>query len=284
VTDVTRDEESSVSRRKVLRDVGKMTSAAVVMPALLGAGGSGSDGASEGGASDSASEGGSDGDGPDAMLVPAYFHPAHFPDEWARLADPRLMAVVLNVHNGPGSARDPEFAATVARIERAGGTVVGYIDTAYGARPAAEIEAEARRYREWYGVADVFLDQVSAEPEALGAYRRICAGLRARKAEFLVFNHGVHPDPGYAEVADLLVTFEGPWAAYEQVRPPAWTRELPAGRLCHLVYAVPPEACDSTLRLARRHNAGIAYVTDGDGANPWGGLSGYFERALALMR
>ncbi|HEV7935685.1 MAG TPA: spherulation-specific family 4 protein [Actinomadura sp.] len=277
--DVIGDGESAVSRRKVLRDAGKVTSAAVVVPALLGAGGSASHGSGSDGPDDASGD-----DGPDAMLVPAYFHPSYFPGEWARLADPRLMAVVLNVHNGPGSARDPEFAAAVARVERAGGTVVAYIDTAYGARPAAEIEAEARRYRDWYGVADVFLDQVSAEPEALGAYRRICAGLRDRKAEFLVFNHGVHPDPGYAAVADLLVTFEGPWSAYEQVRPPAWTMDLPAERFCHLVYAVPPEACDSTLRLARRHNAGIAYVTDGHGANPWGGLSGYFERALTLAR
>lgn len=257
--------ESSPSRREVLHGVGKVTSAAVVMPTLLtGARGAGCDGA-------------------DALLVPAYFHPAHFPAEWARLTDPRLTAVILNVHNGPGGARDPEFARAVARVEAGGGTVVGYIDTAYGARPAADIEAEARHYREWYGVADVFLDQVPSGPEMLDAYRRICAALRARKAEFVVFNHGVHPDPGYAAIADLLVTFEGPWSAYEQVRPPAWARELPAERLCHLVYAVPPEACGPALRLARRNNAGIVYVTDGDGANPWGGLPRYFDRELALI-
>ncbi|GAA2078644.1 spherulation-specific family 4 protein [Actinomadura alba] len=258
----------SVSRRKVLRDVGKVTSAAVIMPTSF---------AGDAGAGGSAAE------APDALLVPAYFHPAHFPAEWARLTDPRLLAVVLNVHNGPGSTRDPEFAAAVARIERSGGTVVGYIDTAYGARPAADIQAEARRYRNWYGVADVFLDQVSAGPEALPAYRSICAALRDRHAEFVVFNHGTHPDPGYAAVADLLVTFEGPWSAYEQMRPPAWAMELPTERLCHLVYAVPPEACDPAMRLARCNNAGIAYVTDGDGANPWGGLPGYFEHELTLI-
>lgn len=265
--DLIGGEKSPVSRRKVLRDIGKVTSAIVVMPTLLAAGGSGSDG-----------------DGADAVLVPAYFHPAHFPGEWAQLADPRLMAVVLNVDNGPGTARDPEFVAAVARVETVGGTVVGYIDTAFGARPAAEIEREARRYRDWYGVADVFLDQVSAGPDLLGAYQRICTALRAREAEFIVFNHGVYPDPGYAAVADLLVTFEGTGSAYEQVRPPAWAMELPPERLCHLVFAVPPEALDSTLRLARRNNTGIVYVTDGDGANPWGGLPGYFGHELALIR
>lgn len=214
-------------------------------------------------------------------LVPAYFHPALFPGEWVRLADPRLSAVVLNVYNGPGSAREPVFASAVDRVLAAGGRVTGYIDTAYGARSCADIEADARRYRDWYGVTDVFLDQVAAEPEALGTYQRISEELRARGAGFVVGNHGVHPDPGYASLADLLVTFEGPWPAYTRMRQPEWATRLPARRLCHLVYAVPPGAYASVVRLARRNNAGVVYVTDGDGANPWGRLSRYFERASA---
>lgn len=208
------------------------------------------------------------GPGP-AVLVPAYFHPALFPAEWAGLADPRLSAVVLNVHNGPGTVRDRVFAAAVDRVLTAGGRVTGYVDTAYGTRPAAEIRADARRYRSWYGVTDVFLDRAAAGPEKLAACRSACAELRAHGAGFVVANHGTHPDPAYASAADLLVTFEGPWPAYARMRPPAWAMRLPAERLCHLVYAVPPEAHGTALRLARRNNAGVACVTDGDGANPW---------------
>lgn len=214
-----------------------------------------------------------------AVLVPAYFHPALFPAEWARLADPRLGAVVLNVQSGPGSVRDRAFAAAVDRVLAAGGRVTGYIDTAYGARPARDIDADARRYRAWYGVADVFLDQVAAEPEKLGGYRWLAEGLRSRGAGLVVGNHGVHPDPGYASIADLLVTFEGPWPVYRRMRPPGWATRLPAGRLCHLVYAVPPTAYETALRLARRNNAGVVYITDGDGANPWDRLPAYFEHA-----
>ncbi|MFL6055110.1 MAG: spherulation-specific family 4 protein [Actinoallomurus sp.] len=217
-----------------------------------------------------------------AVLVPAYFHPALFPSEWARLADPRLATVVLNVHNGPGPARDPVFAAAVDRVLAAGGRVAGYIDTAYGARPAGDIDADARRYRAWYGVADVFLDQVAAGPEALQTYRRTCEELRSHGVGFIVGNHGVHPDPGYASVADVLVTFEGPWSAYMRLRPPEWATRLPARRLCHLVYAIPPGTYEWALRLACRNNAGVVYVTDGDGANPWGRLPSHFEHAPAL--
>lgn len=212
-----------------------------------------------------------DGDGVagPAVLVPAYFHPALFPAGWAGLADPRLSAVVLNVHNGPGTVRDHVFAAAVDRVLAAGGRVTGYIDTAYGTRSAGEIRADARRYQAWYGVTDVFLDQAAAGPERLAAYRSACEELRAHGAGFVVGNHGTHPDPAYASVTDVLVTFEGPWPAYARMRPPAWAMRLPAARLCHLVYAVPPRAHATALRLARRNNAGVVCVTDGDGANPW---------------
>jgi hypothetical protein len=142
----------------------------------------------------------------------------------------------------------------------------------------------ARRFRNWYGVADVFLDQVPAGPDTLDTYRAIGAELRDKGAEFIVFNHGVYPDPGYAEVADLLVTFEGPWSAYQLMdAPPSWACTLPARRLCHLVYGVPTQALDQAVSLARARGAGVLYVTDGQGVNPWNGLPGYFDRELILV-
>lgn len=262
------DENSSspsASLREVLRDLGAVLSATAVMPVAHEV------------LDDCL-------DWPSAALVPAYFHPAERSADWAALRDPRLLAVVLNVHNGPGAAPDPAFAAVVAGIEAAGGTVVGYVDTDYGARPITEIETECERYRDWYGVADVFLDQVPTEADALPEYARLAAALRAAAAEFIVFNHGAYPDPGYAAVADLLVTFEGPWQAYRQLGPPpAWTRRLRVGRFCHLVYAVPPEDLDAALDQAGRSSAGVVYLTDGNGANPWGGLPGYFTQELARI-
>ena len=62
--------------------------------------------------------------------VPAYFHPALDPLAWDRLARAALGSgfVVLNVADGPGSEPDPVYAATVARLRRAGAPVVGAVD------------------------------------------------------------------------------------------------------------------------------------------------------------
>ncbi|MFD0539850.1 spherulation-specific family 4 protein [Actinomadura luteofluorescens] len=161
-----------------------------------------------------------------SVAVLAYFHPGA--GYWTDLADPRLGAVVLNVDSGAGTVRDSGFADVAHRTSAAGVRLAGYVDTAYGHRPPAEIEEEVRRYRLWYGVRAVFLDQVPAMPEHVLRYRRIVAGVRARGARHVVLNHGVYPDEAYARLADLLVTFEGPWSAYRHVRAPAWATRLPA--------------------------------------------------------
>jgi hypothetical protein len=129
-------------------------------------------------------------------------------------------------------------------------------------------------YRDWYGVTGFFLDQVASGAEWMAQCARLTAAARMSGGP-VVLNHGTYPDPGYAELADLLVTFEGPWTAYEQLYPPDWAMELPASRFCHLVYATPPAEARRAFNQAVRCNAGIVYVTDRSGGNPWDGLPSY---------
>ncbi|MDQ1011249.1 hypothetical protein QFZ82_005734 [Streptomyces sp. V4I23] len=199
------------------------------------------------------------------LLVPYYEHPADRPAAWDAVvaAAPRLYGVVLNPASGPGAAPDAEFAAVAARLRDAGVRVVGYVDTDYGRRPHAAVLADLLRHRDWYATDGVFLDQVASGPEALPHYGRIAVAARAAGATTVVLNHGVHPDPAYAELADLLVTFEGPWDAYRTAGVPSWTSTHPPERFCHLVYAAPPDA---------RAGAAIHCVVPGTGAHPWGTL------------
>ena len=216
-----------------------------------------------------------------SVAVPAYFGPAAA--DWTTLADPRLGAVVLNVDSGAGTARDRGFATVAHRLSAAGTRVAGYVDTAYGSRPVHEVEDEMMRYRKWYGVRTVFLDQVSAAHGHVARYRCLTAAVRSRGADHVVLNHGTYPDAEYAPLGDLLVTFEGPWSAYQHVRTPAWAARLPADRFCHLVYAAPHAVLARALARAGRRNTGAVYVTDRAGANPWDGLPGYFSRELSLV-
>ncbi|MFE5190609.1 spherulation-specific family 4 protein [Streptomyces sp. NPDC056628] len=211
-----------------------------------------------------------------SLLIPLYVHPAEDPGAWHRLITcaSRTYAVVLNPANGPGSTPDPAFAKAAEALRAAGARLLGYLDTDYGARRPAEVTADLRRHREWYGVDGCFLDQTPAAPEALPECRRLVRAVRRLGASTVVLNPGVHPAPGYARLADLTVTFEGPWSRYvADFTRPAWTERVPADRLCHLVYGVPHPLVPLALRTAGERGAGVCGPVTGDLPNPWAGLT-----------
>ncbi|MEU9982971.1 spherulation-specific family 4 protein [Streptomyces sp. NPDC050856] len=200
------------------------------------------------------------------LLVPYYEHPADRPAEWDAIvaAAPRLYGVVLNPANGAGHSPDPAFVAVADRLRAAGVCVLGYTDTDYGRRAHADVLTDLVRHRDWYGADGAFLDQVPTGPERLDHYRRLGVAARAAGAATVVLNHGAHPHPGYAELAELLVTFEGPWDTYRALDLPV------ADHYCHLVYAAPPDAPVT---------ARVRCSVPGTGAHPWGTLPHVLERA-----
>ncbi|MEU4211885.1 spherulation-specific family 4 protein [Streptomyces sp. NPDC026206] len=205
------------------------------------------------------------------LLVPLYAHPAVHPQEWAALpaAAPGLYAVVLNVADGPGGRPDADFRAAAGRLRGAGVRLLGYVDTGYGRRPARAVVADIHRHRRWYGVDGVFLDQAAADAALLPRYRRLVRTARVLGARTVVLNPGTHPDPGYASLPDLLVTFEGPWQEYRRARVPTWTADHPPGRFCHLVHGVPRGHAEQVARIAGGRGAGVHCAAPGSGANPW---------------
>jgi hypothetical protein len=207
------------------------------------------------------------------LVVPAYFHPAVAGTGWRELAAAAsaVRAVILNVADGPGTA--PEAELTAAAVGT-GAPLLGYVDTDYGARRVADVLADLNRHLAWYPVTGFFLDRVATDPALLPWYEPVTR--LARLGGTVVFNHGAYPAPGYAALADALVTFEGPYAAYRRVVVPAWARRLPADRFWHLVYDAPAAVLPEVLDRAAACNVGAVYVTDRSGANPWGGLPDYF--------
>jgi len=205
------------------------------------------------------------------LIVPAYFHPASHPDEWEWLAEhaAQIRLVVLNLADGPGTGPDAAVFPVLERLQSAGVAVAGYVDTNYGQRLAHEPLADLGWYLDWYKVAGVFFDRAAATAEHLGYYAGLTRRARDMGALVVAFNHGAHPTEAYADHADLLGTFEGPWRAYLDLVVPRWARSRPAAQFYHLPHSVPPGSFRDAFWLAARRNAGCVYVTDHGGANPW---------------
>lgn len=211
---------------------------------------------------------------PPRLVVPAYFHPAVHPGQWEWLAQhaAQVRLVVLNIASGPGTAPEAPFKEATERLRSAGVPVIGYVDTNYGSRPARQIMTELGSYLDWYGVSGVCLDRVAASAANLPYYGALTARVRKLGAEIVFFNHGVHPCEAYAEHADLLGTFEGPWSDYHRLDVPRWTTTWPAEKFYHVVHSVPPSRFSEAARLAVQRRAASVYITERSGSNPYDGL------------
>ena len=196
-------------------------------------------------------------------IVPAYFHPLREAHDWRRLlaAGPAAGIIIINPDTGPGPGDVSYRVSALGTV----GLVAGYIDTAYGTRSPSEVRDEAAAYRAWYGVTAMFADRVTSSGADLRYYRELALG----HAGPLLLNPGVRPDPGYLDVADVVVTFEGTRAAHVELAGPE-----PRGRArtCHLVHGVPVEDQVPTLARASARGAAFAYATEHSVPNPWGEL------------
>ncbi|MGW0910337.1 spherulation-specific family 4 protein [Streptomyces sp. NPDC002784] len=222
--------------------------------------------------------------------VPGLAHPLVAPAEWAELVRPGTPVhwAALDVADGPGSRPDPHCLAAAARLRNAGVRLLGRLDSTYGARSFGEVISEAHRYLDWYQVDGFLLDRCPTERTALPEIRRTATTLRAlRDDAHIVLGHGTHPYPGYAEHADQLVTFSGPWSDYRWSQVAEWTADYPADRFCHFVHGVPHGHLEEALRIARWQGAATLWFTDrtdgGGNTDPWATLPGYWDDIVSRI-
>jgi hypothetical protein len=218
------------------------------------------------------------------LLVPLYVYPGTDPGAWDGVAAQAedVAWVVFNPASGPGDAPQQEFAEAAAKLRAVGIPLLGYVDTDYGGRSHREVVADVERYQDWYLVDGVFLDQAASGAELLPYYRRLAVAARSLEARQVVLNHGVHPDPGYAGIADVLITFEGAWETYRRLRVPSWAAGLPSQRFGHLVHTAPPDACALVPETAREYGAAYSYATPGTDDNPWAVVMPQLRRVTAV--
>lgn len=246
--------------------------------------------------------------------VPGYAHPLLAPTEWSELVRPGtpLHWAVLNIADGPGSRPDPHCLEAAGRLRNAreralhgeapddsvraaGGRLLGHLDLAFGNRPFGELIADARSFLDWYRVGGFYLGRCPAERADLPAVRRLTSTLHTLlegsdsgdEGGRLVLGHGTHPYPGYAETADQLVTFRGPWTDYRWSQVAQWTADYPPERFAHFVHGVPRTHLEEAMRIARWQGAGTIFFTDRDDhhgqTDPFAALPSYWDEIVSRI-
>jgi hypothetical protein len=219
------------------------------------------------------------------LVVPAYFTVV---SEWgpAETSTPEPSTMILGVTStGPGSAPNASLQAFVTRARAKGISILGYVATNYEQRPIAAVETDIRDYKAWYGVTDIFLDQVTRTLAQIDYYETLSDYIHQTNPGSRVWlNPSVYPNQLYMALGDVVMVYEGTFADYVGLRPPVWTDEYAASRFAHVIYATPSSELLRVLQLAQTRNAGYVYVTDGTGSNPYGSLPSYWSREGSALR
>ncbi len=225
------------------------------------------------------------GEGVPPIGVPAYFHPARAGAAWEALAaavsDALVGLIVVNPASGVGAGPDEAYRS-LCDSPRLRHLIAGYVDSAYSGRPLTAVVAEAAAYRRFYGISSVFVDQVTSGLPGVRYYRELGEELRKRGTCRLILNPGVVPQAEYHDLADVIVTFEGPWTAYRSHMPPIRAEPGRRAATWHLVHSTPVEHHVLSLRMAAARGASYAYVTERTMPNPWDELPASWRVACRL--
>jgi hypothetical protein len=207
------------------------------------------------------------------MLLPLYVHPLADPEAWDAVPRAGACWTIINVHNGPGGGRDEAYAEATARLHGSGVRMLGYVDLGYGGRANGEVWCDIVGWSQ-YPVGGIFFDQVPADAAGLAYVAQVVRAVRGT----VVLNPGTRCLPGYAALADVVCTFEGPWESYAALPPSG--RDWP--NAAHLVYGVPAARLGeaSALLLSR---AAHGLVTDLAAPLPYEGVPSSL-RARAAAR
>ncbi|WP_285576581.1 spherulation-specific family 4 protein [Actinoallomurus iriomotensis] len=231
------------------------------------------------------------------LAVPAYFDPGGSPGStyWTRLAQgaPAVGISVANPGSGPGTAFDQSYANAIRAAAQAGVRVIGYVDTGYfgttgrttrGGQTStsawtAQVEGDVDNWYRWYGgygLAGIFFDDAQNVCGTGNAYVNLYIAVGSYTKQhhagaLTVDNPGAAADQCYSSAADVLVMFEGTYAAYTSWSAPSWElSSADPNRFWHLVYATSTRAAmENAVALSEQRNAGYLYVTDDDLPNPW---------------
>lgn len=212
------------------------------------------------------------------------------------------ITAIANPHNGiltAATAADGTLGTDIDTFKTVPGTsnrVLAYVATASGSSATlslTDVKTSIDRYLDLYpGQLDgFFLDAMATGSDRLAFFTDLYDHIKRKDPALVVVgNPGTYPNAAYADVADILVTYAGNAAAYQNINPQplnSWVYRKPNTAQAMLVHSA--STCmemKNILKTARqpRMNTGLVYITDlALGASWTGPLATYWTQMLGTI-
>lgn len=229
---------------------------------------------------------------PLGLGIPAYAYPSDPAfDAWVAGVDQAGGVVILNPASGVGAEKDSYYSYAVGAVHAAGGTVLGYVSTAYGTTDTDEMYRDIGRYFAWYEVDGIFFDEVPGagdtcitQAEQYEDFANVAHQERSAidgERAFIAFNPGTDSCEEYMELVDAVVIVEQAGAGIVGWVAQDWVANYPSEQFWLLAHETSAAELPAVLQVARDNNIGLVYVTDDVLPNPWDALPTYFDQLVA---
>lgn len=230
---------------------------------------------------------------PKGYIIPLYIYPSWWlsPGAWdwvynAAVAYPGVdFVVIINPSSGPGTGAAPnsDYQHEIIRLAAVSNIkMLGYVDTAYGSRAAADVANDVSHYAGWastdsrLAMDGIFFDNQAAGANYLSQYSSYASQVKTNStflSGLVGFAPGAICNPGYIDLADFVVVFEQA-SSIVQADLSGWYQSFVAGlssaQLSKLTFMV--NSVDSTTKqvLPNLQSALLSkylYFTDNTGSS-----------------
>jgi hypothetical protein len=218
-------------------------------------------------------------------IIPLYTAPTD--PSWAAVAAAKAahpavpVLAVVNPANGPGAAASADYTAGIARLTAAGVKVIGYVHTSWGARPAAELQAEMGQWQSWYpGVSGIFFDEMANAAGQESYYASLTSYAKGRGLGFTIGNPGADSSPSYVGTEDVLLIYENSGVP-SLAALGGWHASYNRSNFGVIPYAV--GSLDASFVQGAKPYVGYIYLQSDNLPNPWDSVPPYLSELVASL-
>lgn len=223
--------------------------------------------------------------------MPAYFDPVADKQDWNTLisaANQTSLIAIMNPNSGPGTSVDQNYVNNVNSINSAGGKVVGYVHTSYGARALADAEKDVDNFFAWYNIKGIFLDEMAATASSanLSYYKALAAYIRGKSASaIIVGNPGGAFDEAFVtnKVCDIFVDAEDIQSNVHNMAQPTWVNNYAATTFAAMSIQTSGDASETAWLKSHRRMGWVYTTTLPFNPNPYGALPSDFASTYSSL-
>ena len=204
----------------------------------------------------------------DNMLTYRQAHPAL---PWVAIVDP---------HHGPGAQYDATYARNIEKLQAANVTVLGYVSTLWAGKPAGPVMEDIKKYKDWYDVDGIMLDEMISDPGFEGLYSSYTSYAKSLGMGQVIGNVGTNISPSYVDTVDSISTVEG-----DRAPPLSWLQgwQLNYDRSNFLYITYSQSWTDPQYIAESTKYVGSLYMTDDTMPFPYDDFPAYFDEIVAVL-